>query len=120
MGTEIGLTIAELLLIVVTAVAATGGGILVILPRLKNDPAFMAAVEKLGESVPADTAALLVELAKAVQTTGAIVEEALDGIPAESKTVTAGATGGATVTLETPASDTATLTADEVKQDAPH
>ena len=100
MSTELGLTIAELLLIIVTAVAATGGGILVILPRLKNDPAFVSAIEKLGESVPKETAVALVELAKAVQTSATIVEEAFDGIPAESKSgfVASGASGDGTVT----------------------
>lgn len=106
-------TFASIMLIIVVS-ATTGGGIAAIgiigvLNKIKEDPAFMKSVEKLGDSVPREHADVLAELARALAIGAEVVEEALDGIPASDKVVI-----NDPEQVEITASDAAILTSGEI------
>lgn len=72
-------------------VGVAGAGVLA--SRLRNDPATMSAIEKLGNSVPEPTAKLIIDLAKSGQEIAELLKEALDRVPAASKTEPAKSAG---------------------------
>ena len=105
----IALTVAELIAIIIAAVISGGGmvgiGVVGLVRIVRNDPAAMTAVEKLGDSVPQEHATELLKVARGAREVAGLVEEALDGIPASEKIIAPG---------EPVASNAAVLTADEV------
>lgn len=77
----------SILLIVggILAVVATGGGILAMIERFRQNKQAVAATEALGDSVPRPVAERLLDTIDALVGVLGVAREALDGVPAESK-----------------------------------
>lgn len=73
----------------ILAIVAGGGGILTMIERFRQNKQAVAATEQLGDSVPRSVADKLIELLKISIATGGAAIEALDGIPAADKPVSA-------------------------------
>lgn len=86
---EIVINVWTLVSIIGTAIVtggALGIGTLGIVARsILNNEAGVKAVEALGDSVPANTANLILEVVRNTEPVIDLVEEALDGVPADSK-----------------------------------
>jgi hypothetical protein len=64
---------------------AGGGSVLLLVGRVKNDPALLAAIEGLAKSAPPEVIALLKEISPALKDTADIIDEVTDGVPALDK-----------------------------------
>lgn len=90
---SVTLSIGQVVLGIVAAVTAGGiTGVMgagVLAQRLKDNPATMKAIEHLGNSVPPETAKQVIDVLGAFQSSfnsvTALMREALDRIPADSK-----------------------------------
>lgn len=93
-------TVTEIFLGLITAASAGGlvgvMGIGVLADRLRRNEVTIAAIEKLGDQVPPETANKVIDLANQVQSSvdsvAKLLSEALDKIPAASKPQIAAAT----------------------------
>lgn len=86
---EFALTIWELGAIILSGFVSGGvvgiGGVGFIARRIMDDPKGVVAVEKLGDSVPAETAARILDFSRSVVDVMRLLEEALDRVPAAEK-----------------------------------
>lgn len=86
---DVVLSVYTILGIVLSSVIAGGAlgvaGVGLIARRILSDPSGVAAVEKLGDSVPAETAAAILDFAGAVIDVANLLKEALDRVPAAEK-----------------------------------
>ena len=64
---------------------AGGGSVLLLVGRVKNDPALLTAIEALAKSWPATTIDVLKQISPALKDTAAILDELTDGVPVASK-----------------------------------
>lgn len=80
---------ASLLITLISGLAlgliAGGGSVLLLVGRVKNDPALLAAIEGLAKSLPAEYIEVLKQLSPALKDTAAIIDEVTDSIPVSSK-----------------------------------
>ena len=64
---------------------AGGGSVLLLVGRVKNDPALLAAIEGLAKSLPAEYIDVLKQISPALKDASAIIDEVTDGVPVSSK-----------------------------------
>lgn len=64
---------------------AGGGSVLLLVGRVKNDPALLAAIEGLAKSAPPELIEVLKQLSPALKDTSAIIDEITDGVPVLTK-----------------------------------
>lgn len=70
---------------IVTSFLAGGVTIGVLATRLKQDANTIAAIERLGDSVPSEVATQLISALQTLKSLAELVEEALDKVPAKDK-----------------------------------
>lgn len=80
---------ASLLITLISGLAlgliAGGGSVLLLVGRVKNDPALLAAIEGLAKSLPAEYIDVLKQISPALKDASAIIDEVTDGVPISSK-----------------------------------
>lgn len=64
---------------------AGGGSVLLLVGRVKNDPALLAAIEGLAKSLPAEYIDVLKQISPALKDASAIIDEVTDNVPVTSK-----------------------------------
>lgn len=80
---------ASLLITLIAGLAlgliAGGGSVLLLVGRVKNDPALLAAIEGLAKSLPAEYIDVLKQISPALKDGAAIIDEVTDGVDVLSK-----------------------------------
>lgn len=64
---------------------AGGGSVLLLVGRVKNDPALLAAIEGLAKSAPPEIIEVLKQLSPALKDASSIIDEVVDGVPVLDK-----------------------------------
>lgn len=64
---------------------AGGGSVLLLVGRVKNDPALLTAIEALAKSWPATTIDVLKQISPALKDVATVIDEVTDGVPVASK-----------------------------------
>lgn len=64
---------------------AGGGSVLLLIGKVKNDPALLAAIEGLTVSASPEVIAALKQLVPVLRDGASIIEEATDGVPVGTK-----------------------------------
>jgi len=80
---------ASLLITLISGLAlgliAGGGSVLLLVGRVKNDPALLAAIEGLAKSLPPEYIEVLKQISPALKDASAIIDEVTDNVPVTSK-----------------------------------
>ena len=85
---ETGTALISLISGLALGLIAGGGSVLLLVGRVKNDPALLSAIEALEKSWPASTVDILKKIAPALRDGASIIDEVTDDVPVLSKTTT--------------------------------
>ena len=85
MNPEVATALITLLSGLAIGLVAGGGSVLLLIGRVKNDPALLAAIEGLATQWPPEVKDVLLKLSPALKDGAAIIDEVLDDVPAGSK-----------------------------------